>query len=114
MYPTTFTELSGLIGILVPLVIATIAGLTAARTKALENELVRWRRINELALTLHNKDGGFGLWAQIAAAHELGEVAPPHRGAAMAILVNAHSFFASNPTLIDSLDTALQRIQRKR
>lgn len=112
MYPTTFTELSGLIGILVPLVIATFAGLRSARTKALENDLVRWRRLNELALTLYNKDGLFGLWAQLAAAYELGEVSSPHKGAAKAILAHARITFEHNIPLSKALDKATLRLNR--
>jgi len=113
MYPKTFTELSGLVGVLVPLIIATFAGLRSVRTKALENDLVRWRRINELAETLYNKDGGLGLWAQLAAAHELGEAASPHKGAAKAIIVHARLFFASNPPLSEALAKALARVERR-
>ena len=113
MYPTTFTELSGLIGILVPLVIATLSGLRSNRTKALENDLVRWRRINELAATLYNKDCQHGLWAQLAAAHELGEVSSPHKGAARAILAHALTFFAGNAPLSEALAGALVRANRR-
>jgi len=111
MYPQTFTELLGLAGILVPLVIATFAGLTAFRTKASENDLVRWRRINELASTLYNKDGELGLWAQFAAAYELGETRSPHKGAAQAILTHARQNFQANSALSDALNAALARLE---
>jgi hypothetical protein len=113
MYPTTFTELSGLIGVLVPVVIATFAGLRSSRTKASENNLVQWRRINELAATLYNKDGHYGLWAQLAAAYELGEVPSSHRAAARSVLAHARVFFAGNPTLSEALAEALARAKRR-
>lgn len=112
MYPKTFTELSGLLGILVPLIIATVAGLRSVRTKTLENDLVRWRRINELTATLYNKDGQFGLWAQLAAAHELGEASAPHKAAAKAILIQSRITFAGNLALNDALMIALRRLYR--
>jgi len=113
MYPTNFTELSGLIGVLIPLIIATFAGLRSVRTKALENDLVRWRRVNELAATLYNKDHTHGFWAQLAAAHELGEVSSPHKGAAIAILNNAQTYFAQNSTLAHALAKAEARAKRR-
>ena len=113
MYPQNFTELSGLIGILVPLIIATCAGLRSTRTKVQENDLVRWRRINDLAATLYNKDGNFGLWAQLAAAYELGETASPHKGTARVILLSAQRTFKDNPQLHEAMANALIRIERK-
>lgn len=113
MYPSTFTELSGLIGILVPVIIATFAGLRSSRTKASEHNLVQWRRINELAATLYNKDGQYGLWAQLAAAYELGEMPRPHRPAAKAVLAHARVFFAGHATLTEALAEALARAKRR-
>lgn len=112
MYPQTFTELMALLSLLVPLVIATIAGLQASRTKALENKLVRWRRINELTRTLYNKGYEQGFWAQLAAVHELGEVASPHKAAADAILSGVQSHFSDNETLIEASEIALARVRR--
>lgn len=112
MYPTTFTELTGLIGILVPVVIATFAGLRSSRTKALENDLVQWRRLNELALILYNKDGTGGLWAQLAAAYELGNSPRAQRPAAKTILADAANHFSGNSILSAALASAHARASR--
>ncbi|VXD02849.1 hypothetical protein [Sphingomonas sp. 8AM] len=112
MYPTTFTELTGLLGILVPVVIATFAGLRSTHTKALENNLVQWRRLNELAATLNNHDEKIGLWSQLAAAHELGEAPAAQRAAARSVLAAARLAYISNPVLTEALVQAQQRASR--
>lgn len=110
MYPENLTELVALIGILTPLIIAAIAGLWNVRTKSFENDLIRWRRINELAATLYNKDHAFGLWAQLAAAYELGHVARPHKEAAKSIITAARIQFVGNLQLSQALTTALKTL----
>jgi hypothetical protein len=113
MYPSTFTELLGLIGVLVPVVIATLTGLQSSRTKVSENNLIQWRRTNELAMTLYNKDGQFGLSAQLVAAYELGEMAPSQRAAARAVLSHAREHYAGTPELSEALSEALARAKRR-
>lgn len=112
MYPTNVTELTALLAVLLPIVIATITGLRSAHTKALENDLVRWRRMHELTYALYNKDSETGLLGQIAAAHELGATNRPYRTAALDILGAAKLQFATNTQLAASITLAQARLTR--
>jgi hypothetical protein len=106
MYPSSATELTALIAVLVPLVVATFSGLRGVGIKSLENDLVRWRRLNELAKALYNKDHEYGQWAQIAAVYELASYSAPHKDAANAILADAKRHFGQNEKLSQAIMNA--------
>jgi len=89
----TLTQLAALVAAVTPFVLAALAGWRAARNRAEDMEMLRWKRLQELAVILHNK-GGDGKWSQLAAIAELGATSLRHREAALSILDSAETYWS--------------------
>lgn len=112
MYPSNVTETAALLGALVPLIVWALSSAFSAFARTREASLARWRRVQELAVALHNKRGNSGLWAQMLAIRELEEMRGRQKKASREVLQDARVQFADERTLAPLLDDAIHQIDR--
>jgi hypothetical protein len=103
LYPQNFQESMTLLGVLIPFIALAVGAVWRAWTYHREQKQKEWERLHVLVKTLYNKGGEYGLWAQLAAVHEL-KTLKVNQTALAAIVSNAIEFWTKSGTEAELLN----------